>query len=71
MPSPMLWTVCAVSVKEAQKVQKWDVQTSIEACKDVGLNYSGTRRPIKYVHVRAGDNVSAKELLMKICYQKR
>lgn len=64
--APMPGTVARVAVKEGQRVLKGDVLASIEAMKMESLVLAEREATVKAIHVRHGDAVSAKALLMEL-----
>ena len=64
--APMPGTVARVAVKEGQRVLKGDVLASIEAMKMESLVLAEHEATVKAIHVRHGDAVSAKALLMEL-----
>ena len=66
MSEPMPGTVARVEVKEGQRVLKGDVLASIEAMKMESLVCAERDGVVKAIHVRHGDAVPAKALLMEL-----
>lgn len=66
IPSPMPGTVARIAVKEGQKVAKGDVLASIEAMKMESLITAERDGTISRIHVKHGDTVPAKALLMEV-----
>jgi pyruvate carboxylase len=64
--SPMPGTVARVAVKQGQRVLKGDVLASIEAMKMESLVLAEREATVKAIHVRHGDAVPAKALLMEL-----
>lgn len=66
VPSPMPGTVTRLAVKEGQRVLKGDVLASVEAMKMESLVCAERDSVVKTIHVRLGDIVPAKALLMEL-----
>lgn len=64
--SPMPGSVSRVAVKEGQKVEKGDVLLSIEAMKMESLVVAERAATIGRIHVKHGDIVTAKALMMEL-----
>ena len=64
--SPMPGTVSRIAVKEGQRVLKGEVLASIEAMKMESLVCAESDGVVKLVHVKHGDAVPAKALLMEL-----
>jgi pyruvate carboxylase len=66
VPAPMPGTIVTVSVKTGQKIRTGDPLVSIEAMKMESQIRSDRDCTVKAVHVRSGDVVSARDLLIEL-----
>lgn len=66
VPSPMPGTVTRVAVKPGQRVSKGEVLVAIEAMKMESLVCAERDGVVTHLHVRQGDTVPAKTLLMEL-----
>ena len=64
--APMPGNIVTVSVKVGQSVSKGDPLVSIEAMKMESMLRAERRAVIKAIHVKPGDIVSAKDLLLEL-----
>ncbi len=66
VPAPMPGSVGRIAVKEGQKVAKGDVLLSIEAMKMESLVVAEREATVTRIHVKHGDTVPAKTLLLEL-----